>query len=171
MYLPYFFQIFRTSNKREIAYFHFWRFAPWWPNGESQKVEIRSLSRGYLGAHSYQVSDPWLKRLQNVPYLLNGGATGTFWPLWPWKLGQIKNPEDMWCPLGRSTYHIFFQIFRTIHKGGIAFFVFLTCGPLVAKPGIRKGRNSVSKLRLPRGTCVPSLRSIAPAVTKRATNV
>ena len=111
MYLPYFFQIFRTSNKREIAYFHFWRFAPWWPNGESQKVEIRSLSRGYLGAHSYQVSDLWLKRLQNVPYLLNGGATGTFWPLWPWKLGQIKNPEDMWCPLGRSTYHIFFKFF------------------------------------------------------------
>lgn len=26
------------------------------------------------------------------------------WPLWPWKVGQIKHPQDMWCSLIRCIY-------------------------------------------------------------------
>jgi hypothetical protein len=27
------------------------------------------------------------------------------WPLWPWKVGQIQNPGNMWCSLIRYTSH------------------------------------------------------------------
>ena len=121
-YPLYFLQIFPTSIKWEIAYFHF--LAPWRPNHRLEKAEIWSLSSGHPGVPLYQVSDLWLKRLQNVPHLLNGGATGTFWPLWPWKVGQIKNLYDMWCPLGRSTHHNFFKFFGPVLREKSHFFSF-----------------------------------------------
>ena len=34
------------------------------------------------------------------------GTFYTIWPLWPWKVGQIKNPSDIMSSVLRYTYHI-----------------------------------------------------------------
>ena len=53
----------------------------------------------------YKARSQYHQQLQNVPSLTRGNADGQLWPLWPWKIGQIKNLEYIWCPLARSTSH------------------------------------------------------------------
>ena len=117
-----------TSIKQEIT---FWPLGPLaWPNGESEKVVIQSLWGGHPEVHSYQAWDLWIKWLQNMPYLLNGGATGTFWPLWPWKLREKINEDNMWCSLDRCTYHIFFQFFGPVSSEKSHIFTFDVWPPI-----------------------------------------
>jgi hypothetical protein len=35
------------------------------------------------------------------------------WPLWPWKVGQIQNPGNMWCSLTRNNSQNFLVNFAT----------------------------------------------------------
>ena len=55
-----------------------------------------------------------IQSFKPIPLAVKKHATVTLkrsiyaiWPMWPWKVGQIKNPYDMWCILARtrSTYH------------------------------------------------------------------
>jgi hypothetical protein len=83
------------------------------------------------------------------------------WPLWHWKVGQIRNPGIMSCILTRCTNDKNLEMIQPLVQDFLRFRFW----PLVAKPRIRSDRNTVIS---PWGTDVQSFRSIDPAVTKRA---
>jgi hypothetical protein len=89
------------------------------------------------------------------------------WPLWPSKVGQIKNLGTMSCILIRYTYDKNLEMIQPLVEL-LSTFCVISFGPLVANPRIRQDRNLVCELLLPSGTYEQIFRSIAPAVTKRA---
>ena len=61
--------------------------------------------------------------------LTKDDADGELWPLWPWKIGQIKSLEEMWCLLARSTSHKNLSKIRAVLRQLLHFFYFYITTP------------------------------------------
>ena len=82
-------------------FFVFSHKTPWWPNQESYATTIRSPSRGHPGVYVYEV---WSQVSAVTKRAILDWGQWRWWTfMWPWKIGQIKSPENMWCLLARST--------------------------------------------------------------------
>jgi hypothetical protein len=80
--------------KGSIGFFLFSHSSPKWQT-ENHTGLIGNCST------TWPTHTPNIKSLRQISFELLG--VYELWPLWPWKVGQIKNPEDMWCTIARST--------------------------------------------------------------------